>query len=711
MRFVFFLLLIRMPTPVFSQGFAFTQAQGSPITATSSILAFVPADLNNDGSLDLVVGNAYNGLLHVYLGNNTGQMISAPGSSIALNSGPIAVAAADFNSDGIIDLVTANYMSSHLTVLLGTGNGGFSPATTSVVITSALPYSVNAEDYNLDGKMDLITTSAGGNSLYLFIGMGNATFSLAAGFPKSAPGMAYDVVPGKFNTDNFPDYAFVNHTAAQVHVQLGTGTGSFSPAPGSPYSTPPGPRTIRVKDLNADGYSDMVVCMSTGSAIHVLLGTSTGSFVVAPGSPINVGMPTFMSAINDFNLDGKEDLVVASQSGKVLLLQGAGNGSFSASNTTISLGSSPHPVCSADFNADSRPDFVFGDFTGDEFYVFLNTSCNLSGSITTAFNLNGSVGFTAVATSTLPSTSYSWTFPGGSGSGGAVTNHSFEPGIHTVTLTVNNSNSSAGCTFTTSTTFTVPACNISGGIVHAIGVNGAVNFAANATGTVPGSTFLWSFGGAATTTGATTSYTFSPGIHITTLTINNNPPWQNCVASYTVALFIQYCQLSATIFQNVGKNGYVSFTASATGTMPNTTYLWQLAGNTFSAGTAASYTYPPGSYVVTLTVNNNSSHEPCSKTYTSTVIISASDFTPLGELNGSRSAILFPNPASHRVTLSLECENRTFILLDVFGRKVLQEDMRNSESVSVSELPDGIYWYFILCNDNREDVGRLVVKH
>src|SRR6266571_1287907 len=38
---------------------------------------------------------------------------------------PLAIAAGDLNHDGHIDLVTANFSSNSVSVLLGVGNGGF----------------------------------------------------------------------------------------------------------------------------------------------------------------------------------------------------------------------------------------------------------------------------------------------------------------------------------------------------------------------------------------------------------------------------------------------------------------------------------------------------------------------------------------------------------------------------------------------------------
>ena len=53
------------------------------------------------------------------------------GSPVPAGNSPQAVAAADLNGDGKADLVTANFISNDVTILLGNGQGGFTPAASS----------------------------------------------------------------------------------------------------------------------------------------------------------------------------------------------------------------------------------------------------------------------------------------------------------------------------------------------------------------------------------------------------------------------------------------------------------------------------------------------------------------------------------------------------------------------------------------------------
>jgi len=56
-------------------------------------------------------------------------------TDLAVASQPVAVVAADFNLDGVVDLAVANQGSNTLSILLGKGDGGFGAASRTPVLT------------------------------------------------------------------------------------------------------------------------------------------------------------------------------------------------------------------------------------------------------------------------------------------------------------------------------------------------------------------------------------------------------------------------------------------------------------------------------------------------------------------------------------------------------------------------------------------------
>src|SRR5205809_202242 len=82
-----------------------------------------------------------------------GSASFAPAQNYGAGTSPFSIAVGDFNRDGIKDLVTANYISNNVSVLLGTGTGTFGAATNFPVGTQ--PTSVAVGDFNVDGIEDL----------------------------------------------------------------------------------------------------------------------------------------------------------------------------------------------------------------------------------------------------------------------------------------------------------------------------------------------------------------------------------------------------------------------------------------------------------------------------------------------------------------------------------------------------------------------------
>ena len=72
---------------------------------------------------------------------------------------PTSVVVADLNNDGTLDLVTASQSSSNVSVLLGNGDGTFPAQQTFSTGAGSSPRSVAVADLNADGAPDLVTAN------------------------------------------------------------------------------------------------------------------------------------------------------------------------------------------------------------------------------------------------------------------------------------------------------------------------------------------------------------------------------------------------------------------------------------------------------------------------------------------------------------------------------------------------------------------------
>lgn len=138
----------------------------------------VTGDFNGDGNLDLAVGIntvSSSGTLSasILLGDGQGNFTPAPGSSVATGGVPLAVA--DFNQDGIPDLLLSNGFNGSLTVVLGNGDGTFAEAAGSPLISNYGVSPVAVADFNGDGIPDI--AAAGGYYLIIWLGNGDGSFT------------------------------------------------------------------------------------------------------------------------------------------------------------------------------------------------------------------------------------------------------------------------------------------------------------------------------------------------------------------------------------------------------------------------------------------------------------------------------------------------------------------------------------------------------
>jgi hypothetical protein len=289
----------------------------------------------------------------------------APKTDFATGTQPRSVAIGDVNGDGRPDLAVANYISSTVSVLLGTGTGGFGAKTDFA--TGTQPYSVAIGDVSGDGRPDLAVANAASSTVSVLLGTGAGGFGAKTDFATGTSPRS--VAIGDVSGDGRPDLAVANDASSTVSVLLGNGAGGFGAK--TDFATGSAPYSVAIGDVSGDGRPDLVVANLASSTVSVLLGTGAGGFGAktdfATGSfPISV-------AIGDVSVDGRPDLAVANaNSNTVSVLLGNGAGGFGA-KTDFATGSSPYSVAIGDLNGDSKPDLAVANFSDNTVSALLGT--------------------------------------------------------------------------------------------------------------------------------------------------------------------------------------------------------------------------------------------------------------------------------------------------------------------------------------------------
>ncbi len=375
-----FTLTVTNPVSCAPLGFSFNSVPvGSGSNSTLYPFALAVGDLNGDSWQDLAVVNQGSDNLTILLGNGSGGFSPAAGSPFTAGSFPVSVAAGDYNGDGKQDLAVANLSSNDVTILLGNGSGGFIPAAGSPISVGSGPGSVVVGDFNGDGRKDLAVASQFTADVRILLGNGSGGFSLAVGSPILAGSGPISLALGDFNGDGKEDVAAANISSSNVTILLGNGSGSLSQATDSPISVGSGPIFIAAGDFNSDGKQDLATANEFSANISILLGDGSGGFSQAPGSPVSIaGEDRFIPlTIGDFDGDGKQDLAVGNpNNGHVTILLGNGSGGFSPSiSSPTYVGTGPMFLAVGDFNSDGKQDIAIANA---EITVMLNTCVNNS---------------------------------------------------------------------------------------------------------------------------------------------------------------------------------------------------------------------------------------------------------------------------------------------------------------------------------------------
>jgi hypothetical protein len=318
----------------------------------SNPAAIVSADFNRDGRPDLATAN--NGAQGVSLLLGTGTGGFKPAINVNIGRAPSFLLATDVNGDGKVDVVTAN-QDNTVTVLLGNGLGGFRSAGT--VPAGSAPVWIAAGDFNHDGHTDLVVADSGSGSAVLTVLLGNGMGKFTPDGTIAVGNSPTSVAVGDFNEDGNLDVASVSGAFGHLDINLGNGDGTFS-GPAN-FATGFCAASVVTGDFNHDGHADLAVgcAFPSQDGVSILLGSGNGTFPTFTNYDAATQTPVTLVAA-DMNNDGYLDLVTANgqfANNSVSVLLGNPDGSFQPA-TFFTANQDPQGVAVGDFNGDGWAD-------------------------------------------------------------------------------------------------------------------------------------------------------------------------------------------------------------------------------------------------------------------------------------------------------------------------------------------------------------------
>jgi gliding motility-associated-like protein len=239
--------------------------------------------------------------------------------------------------------------------------------TISVLVNSLLAYS----------SKPFITTFVGGGTV--------DACSFAPKIDLTAGTFPVSIASGDFDGDGKADMAVANYDINIISLFRNTSSiGSISYAAKIDISSGANADHISVDDLDGDGKLDLVTTDGSGASVYRNTSTGTGTISFAARISFAVGgSDPRHAAIDDFDKDGKPDLVVANYGAGVNTISvlrntssGPGNISY-APKVDFASTVRPSSVSSGDLDGDGKPDIAVVNQNSNTLSIFRNTSTGI----------------------------------------------------------------------------------------------------------------------------------------------------------------------------------------------------------------------------------------------------------------------------------------------------------------------------------------------
>lgn len=328
-------------------------------------------DINNDGWCDLFIPCEQTDDIRIFMNNGAGLYSSGfTRETPDTMDTPSPNEAGDFDNDGEIDLAIGNVTNNRVTVMFGDGTGNFS-TNTSLIVSGVSVRGVGVLDLNGDGWDDIVCSAkTNGGKTCMFLNNGNGTFAPRIVLEAGVAG-EWGIAVADINNDGIMDVFLSNYDAPRnVTVLLGNGNGGLVARP--PVPTSGQPWMLAAGDLNGDGNVDVCTANSSAHGVGIHFGNGTGGL----SAVVTKAVGQFPLAIDVGDIDGDKDLDLVSSnynSATWTLWENAGTGSF-VNPRTLAASSAASCATLHDRDNDGDMDLTGLDEVDDWVYLYENNA-------------------------------------------------------------------------------------------------------------------------------------------------------------------------------------------------------------------------------------------------------------------------------------------------------------------------------------------------
>jgi MYXO-CTERM domain-containing protein len=302
-------------------------------------------DVNGDGFTDIYAPSGWGDPDAFFINDGTGKFKDESAARLPnVKSNAGATRFGDIDNDGDLDLLVGDNWTglnggalAHL--YLNDGSGKFTEAAWELPKSAAGDQPIDFDLFDLDGDFDLdlyIDMHSGGKaSLWQNDGTGKFT-DLTASVPNQAANGYYRYGPVACDVDGDGDLDVWQDNALNPggleQLMINDGTGKLTDETAARVTGNPGADDNGVACIDVDGDGDLdAAIMSLTDVERVLINDGTGKFSLSPGAFTSIDDPTLWFDFGDLNGDGKLDAVTS---------QGEGNPKLNR----VYLGTASSPV-------------------------------------------------------------------------------------------------------------------------------------------------------------------------------------------------------------------------------------------------------------------------------------------------------------------------------------------------------------------------------